>query len=70
MIFTMYKAQQKATQGRGLQSKRHGLWRYVGKITVNQVKIVMEDASSWESVPRSSGTWNETANNERNLHIG
>lgn len=48
----------RATRGRGLQNKRHNLWRYMRKImvdpTTEQVKIVENgEASSWEPVPQS-----------------
>lgn len=53
MLFTLYK-----TRGRGLQNKKMA---YMEKITVDlrlgQVKSVVNgEASSWKSVPQSSGS--------------
>lgn len=62
-----------ATQGRGLQSKRHNLWGNAGRITVKcrleQVKIIMNRiTSARESVPQIGGLWEEAAQVELASH--
>lgn len=70
MGFILYKAREplgvEACRVRGVESKRHNLCEYVGKIksypTLEQLKIlVVGKASSWDSVLQRIGSLEDAA---------
>lgn len=63
----------RANRGRGLWNKRHSLWGYARKITVNptreHVKIVLiGEAPPWESDQQSSGSQEKNSGVEFTSH--
>lgn len=73
-MFSLSKAQEPLeVDGYRIRVKRHSLWGYVGKITVNptieHVKIVaIREATSRELVPQSSSSWEEAVRVELTSH--
>lgn len=70
IMFTLYKAQEPL----GVESYRvrgtvyRDMWETMVDPRLEQVKIVIEEASSWESIPQSSGSSEEASQVELTFH--